>query len=208
MNKPRVALVDDEVDVLETFKSILEPKYIVETFLSASDYLNYIQSDNKNAFDLLIVDYNLGATKGLKLIQQTIELKKHCPFILLSGYLDKETTLQAHNLGAFKILEKPTPIPMLENHIKDFFFELEINRIREENKALTLKLRELCSIFDVFLEQYASKMEIDEFFMRVSLSSNTEKSVSFRDYVRSLESHLQRNMKKEDILSKHIEKAC
>lgn len=206
MLKPSIAMIDDEFDLVDSYKELLSPKYNVTEFYSAEDYLKFIDTSKDNPFEVIITDYRLGQLTGLDMVEKAQSLQKHTAFILMSGYLDKETTLRAHNIGAHRILEKPVKIDILDKEINELIYEFQIEKIRKQTKTLTLQLKELCSIFDVFLEQHFSKNQIDEFFMTV-LNPDQSREVSFRQYVSNIEEQLYRNMKMEEILLRQIKKS-
>ncbi len=203
--KPNIAMIDDEYDLLDTYKELLGSKYNVTEFYTADSYLNFIDKNKTNPFEVVITDYNLGpGQNGLDMLEQASRSSKSSAFILMSGYLDKESTLRAHNMGAHRILPKPIRIEALEHEIQNLIYEFQVEKIRKETKELTLKLKELCSIFDVFLEQHFSKTQIDEFFMRILNPDSLDKSISFRSYVLNIEEKLYRNMKMDEILMRQI----
>lgn len=205
--KPQIAMIDDEYDLLDTYKELLSSKYSVTEFHDAKSYLSFLSQKETNPFEVVITDYSLGAgDNGLEMLEKASRLSKSTSFILMSGYLDKDSTLRAHNMGAHRILPKPIRVEALEHEIQSLIYEFQIEKIRKENKELTLKLKELCSIFDVFLEQHFSRTQVDEFFMRVLNPDSTNKDISFRDYVVNIEDKLYRNIKMDEILMRQIQK--
>lgn len=205
MIKPVIAMIDDEQDLVDSYKDLLSNKYDVKEFYTAEDYLNFVSQRETNPFELIITDYRLGKQTGLDMVEKAHSMHRGTAFILMSGYLDKDTTLRAHNIGAHRILEKPVKIEVLDKEINELIYEYQIQKLRKETKQLTLQLKELCSIFDVFLEQHFSKTEVDDFFMKV-LSNDMSKEISFRQYVSNIEEKLHRNIKMEEILMRQIQK--
>jgi len=205
MIKPVIAMIDDEQDLVDSYKDLLSNKYEVKEFYNADDYLNFVSQKETNPFELIITDYRLGKQTGLDMVEKAHSMHKGTAFILMSGYLDKDTTLRAHNIGAHRILEKPVKIEVLDKEINELIYEYQIQKLRKETKQLTLQLKELCSIFDVFLEQHFSKTQVDDFFMKI-LSNDMSKEISFRQYVSNIEEKLHRNIKMEEILMRQIQK--
>lgn len=205
MIKPVIAMIDDEQDLVDSYKDLLSNKYEVKEFYNADDYLNFVSQKETNPFELIITDYRLGKQTGLDMVEKAHSMHKGTAFILMSGYLDKDTTLRAHNIGAHRILEKPVKIEVLDKEINELIYEYQIQKLRKETKQLTMQLKELCSIFDVFLEQHFSKTQVDDFFMKI-LSNDMSKEISFRQYVSNIEEKLHRNIKMEEILMRQIQK--
>ena len=118
--KPNIAMIDDEYDLIDTYKELLGAKYNVTEFYDAESYLKYLEKFETNPFEVVISDYSLGAgANGLDMLEKANSLNKHAAFILMSGYLDKESTLRAHNMGAHRILPKPIRIETLETEIQN-----------------------------------------------------------------------------------------
>ena len=205
MIKPVIAMIDDEQDLVDSYKDLLSTKYDVKEFYNADDYLNFVSQKETNPFELIITDYRLGKQTGLDMVEKAHSMHKGTAFILMSGYLDKDTTLRAHNIGAHRILEKPVKIEVLDKEITELIYEYQIQKLRKDTKQLTLQMKELCSIFDVFLEQHFSKTQVDDFFMKI-LSNDMSKDISFRQYVSNIEEKLHRNIKMEEILMRQLQK--
>lgn len=119
MVKPNIALVDDESELVEAFKELLEDKYDIVGFSSADEYLLHIRKLQRNPFKVVITDYNLGGVNGLDMIEKAKAIDKNTAFILISGFLDTKTTQHAFDIGAFSILEKPIKVEALEQNIHD-----------------------------------------------------------------------------------------
>ena len=205
MIKPVIAMIDDEQDLVDSYKDLLSNKYDVKEFYNADDYLNFVSQKEANPFELIITDYRLGKQTGLDMVEKAHSIHRGTAFILMSGYLDKDTTLRAHNIGAHRILEKPVKIEVLDKEITELIYEYQIQKLRKDTKQLTLQMKELCSIFDVFLEQHFSKTQVDDFFMKI-LSNDMSKDISFRQYVSNIEEKLHRNIKMEEILMRQLQK--
>jgi DNA-binding NtrC family response regulator len=102
-----VVIVDDEDMVLTSLKSFLslETEYLVQTFQSAREALDFIKS---NAIDLVISDYLMPEMDGLTFLNEVKKLRPEVPRIILTGYADKENAIKAINdVGLFQYIEKP-----------------------------------------------------------------------------------------------------
>jgi len=103
----RIVLVDDEEIVLTSLRSILslETDYIVETFTSAGDALEFITA---NDVDLVLSDYLMPEMDGITFLAKVREIKPEIPRIILTGYADKENAIKAINeVGLYQYIEKP-----------------------------------------------------------------------------------------------------
>lgn len=105
--KSTIVIVDDEDMVLTSLHSFLslETDYIVKTFVSVKDALEYIKTGGVN---LVISDYLMPEMDGISFLAKVREIKPEVPRIILTGYADKENAIKAiNNVGLFQYIEKP-----------------------------------------------------------------------------------------------------
>src|SRR3990172_12680460 len=103
--QPRVLVVDDD----ENFRTMLLD------LLETSGYMAQGAEDGETAlallreviFDLLMVDLRMPGMGGIELIRQANSLQPHAPVIILTGYADKESVIEAARLGVTATIEKP-----------------------------------------------------------------------------------------------------
>lgn len=101
-----VLLVDDDVDLLETMKAILEAKgYCVDTSPTGEDALKKI---NEHYYDVVVLDLVLPDVSGIELLKnlgtnRIPRVRK----IVLTGHATLDNAVQALNLGADAYLMKP-----------------------------------------------------------------------------------------------------
>ncbi len=102
-----VLLVDDEKMVLDSLKSFLELEtdYQVQAFVSAEEALKFAA---ENEVDLAVSDFMMPGVNGIEFLGRLAEINPQAPRILLTGYADKTSAIQAINeLGIFQYIEKP-----------------------------------------------------------------------------------------------------
>jgi DNA-binding NtrC family response regulator len=64
---------------------------------------------------------------GIELLRRSKEIYPDTVRILLSGYADRETVLDAVNQGAvYKVLAKPFDVEMLRQNVRDAFRRYEL----------------------------------------------------------------------------------
>ncbi len=121
MEKYRIAFVDDERDLIEGYRELFQDSFEVETFASGAEYLNHLNKFEKNPYQVTITDYRMGEMNGIEMIQKTIQAKKVCPYILMSGHIEKQMLEGLQSAGALvQLIEKPADIIELENLIQKF----------------------------------------------------------------------------------------
>jgi response regulator RpfG family c-di-GMP phosphodiesterase len=83
----------------------LETEYIVQTFLSAGDAIEFVRS---NTVDLVISDYLMPEMDGISFLARVKEIRPQTTRIILTGYADKENAIKGINdVGLFQYIEKP-----------------------------------------------------------------------------------------------------
>jgi DNA-binding response OmpR family regulator len=107
---PAILIVDDDQGTRETFHWGLRPAgFRVFTASSGAEALA-IATDRP--VDLLLLDLLLGDMRGTDVIR-TLRPTFKAPFILMSGFLTTEITVEAMRLGAFDVIPKPISIEAL-----------------------------------------------------------------------------------------------
>ncbi|CAJ1944790.1 unnamed protein product [Sphenostylis stenocarpa] len=110
----RVLAVDDDRACLTVLENLLRKcQYHVTTTTQAVQALEMLRK-NRNKFDLVISDVNMPEMDGFKLLQH-VEHETDLPFIMLSGYGDKERVMKGVEYGACDFLTKPVRIQELQN---------------------------------------------------------------------------------------------
>ena len=103
--KPIVFVVDDDVDVREGLRSLLQSVSLgCEVFASAKEFLNRKASD---AVSCLILDVRLPGSSGLDFQSELATAHIEIPIIFITGHGDIPMTVRAMKAGAVEFLTKP-----------------------------------------------------------------------------------------------------
>ncbi|MBI4689702.1 MAG: response regulator transcription factor [Nitrospirae bacterium] len=119
MEKKSILLVEDDMQIRESTKLIIETKYHV---LEASDYDEAI-AELKNPLDLAIIDYILPDYDGFDLLKEIRKVKPSLPVIMMTGYGTEQVAMRALRMGATDYIKKPLDIPYLMNKISELLGE-------------------------------------------------------------------------------------
>ncbi len=120
----RVLVVDDEVDIRESMKEILEEEgFTVTTASTISAALRHFAQ----GVDLAIVDIKLGSENGLDLLGQCRAQFPQVPVIIISGHGTVSLTAEAFKLGAHDFMEKPLRLIQVRTSVRN---ALEAVRLR------------------------------------------------------------------------------
>ncbi|OYZ23985.1 MAG: hypothetical protein B7Y39_02900 [Bdellovibrio sp. 28-41-41] len=170
--KKTVIIIDDEVDLTDLFSSLLEDSYDVITFNRPNDFIAYLSAHKDVPFDALISDFNMPQMTGLDMVKKCFEKGYHFPFILFSAYLEKEVIFKALQIGAFRLLEKPSTKEKLEKAIEDIIIEHDSSKLRGEIRSTIDQLREYYTFLKVILNDRIPAKEMEELFLQTDPLGN------------------------------------
>ena len=130
-NSPRLLLVDDEVDILETLSLILEKDgYLLETAENGLIALEKIQAQN---YDLVVCDYMVPKMDGITLLKKLREQNNLVPFIFFSGNANDDHSKKMMELGALTLLSKSEIFKISSVVKKSIMHGRGINKLSEEH---------------------------------------------------------------------------
>jgi ActR/RegA family two-component response regulator len=102
-----ILIVDDEESVRRTFREWLTGAGLDCRILAAADAEEALVQANRHTIDLAILDWNLGAgDDGLQLLQDLYEFNPDVIAIMVTGYANKATPLDAMRRGVRDYLDK------------------------------------------------------------------------------------------------------
>jgi len=132
MSNPHVLVVDDEPDIRELVKDILEDEgFVVSTAENAEAAR---QARRQRRPDLILLDIWMPDTDGITLLKEWSEKSAlDSPVIMMSGHSTVETAVEATRLGAWDFLEKPLSMAKLLLSVRH---GLEHDKLRQENIGL------------------------------------------------------------------------
>jgi len=127
----RILVVDDEQGIRGALGQLLEYEgYDVRTASNASDGIAEYQ---KWRPDLVFMDVKMGGMDGLEALKRLREIDPSATVVMISGHATIRTAVEATQLGAYEILEKPLDTDRILVMLRNAFQHLEL---REENTIL------------------------------------------------------------------------
>lgn len=174
---PKILIIDDDVDLLETYATVLSEKYNVET---AKDGAEAIKKSMEKHFNAALIDIVLPDMTGIELLGKlgsgTPKLRK----IIITGYATTDNAISALNLGADAFVIKPVAPNALLKIISDQLVgqQREIRLIQEKVDDLVTKnkykekeyiLEDVINNVDFGVEVWGQKEGSDNFML---ISSN------------------------------------
>jgi two-component system, NtrC family, nitrogen regulation response regulator NtrX len=134
-DKPLILVVDDEPDIRELIKDILEDEnYEVRI---AADGQEAQQIFNEQQPDLILLDIWMPDIDGISLLKEFKQQNKNVTIVMMSGHGTIETAVEATRLGASDFIEKPLSTAKLlrgveqalENRAKQASIQQELAQI-------------------------------------------------------------------------------
>lgn len=146
-----ILYIDDEVNNLVTFKANFRKNYKIYTAESALEGLKILK---KHDIQVIISDQRMPNMTGVEFLESILTDYPDPIRILLTGYSDVDTIIQAINKGqVYRYILKPFNETELKVTIDNAF---EVFYLREENKGLMKKLVEVNSQLEFMLRQKLS----------------------------------------------------
>ncbi len=132
MSTPHILVVDDEPDIRDLVRDILEDeKYSVTTAEDASTARDALRDRRP---DLILLDIWMPDLDGISLLKEWSQDRGLAsPVIMMSGHGTVETAVEATRLGAYDFLEKPLSLAKLLLTVER---ALEADRLAQENVGL------------------------------------------------------------------------
>ena len=113
----KVLIVDDEKDFLDIMAERMEARGMdVTTTTSAEDALKMIQTES---YDAVIMDFLMPEMDGFKALKLLKEAQPDLAIILQTGNVREEERIEAKQLGAMDVFEKPADLNLLTQKIED-----------------------------------------------------------------------------------------
>ncbi|MCX6826230.1 MAG: response regulator [candidate division Zixibacteria bacterium] len=130
--KPTILLVDDEIGILKSLQRLL--KELDVTVLTASGGPEALVFMKNSPITLIISDQRMPQMTGVELLSRSRAIHPNAIRILLTGYADLDSTMQAINSGAIRYyITKPWEDELLLSRIKE---SLELYDMLMDNKRL------------------------------------------------------------------------
>ena len=147
--KHTILCVDDEIDNLEALERLLRAKYTVLKAISGPQALK-ILDQNPAPISVIITDQRMPQMTGVQFLEQSIKTHPDAVRILLTGYTDIESIIEAVNSGQiYRYINKPwDPVDLtgtVDRAVEKFYLTDEL---RQKNVELSKAFAELKTLDD------------------------------------------------------------
>jgi DNA-binding NtrC family response regulator len=132
MSAPHILVIDDEPEIRNLVKEILEDEHYHVWVAENGETARRALRDRRP--NLVLLDIWMPDIDGISLLKEWMQNEElPCPVIMMSGHGTVETAVEATRLGAYDFLEKPLSLAKLLLTVQR---ALEANKLREENQGL------------------------------------------------------------------------
>lgn len=115
--KSRVLIVDDEIDNLDALERLFRKRFQVLRAVSGTDALQILKSEPDVA--VIVSDQRMPQMTGSEMLAKTIKSHPHTVRMLLTGYTDINSVIEAVNSGQiYRYLTKPWDSTDLTNAVE------------------------------------------------------------------------------------------
>lgn len=102
--KRQILICDDQSNIRESYKLILEEEYDLVFATNGEDVLAYLK---ENSPDLLIMDIKMPRMDGLATLKELKKIRPDLPVLIVTGYHAIDTATASLKAGAFAYIVKP-----------------------------------------------------------------------------------------------------
>jgi serine phosphatase RsbU (regulator of sigma subunit) len=136
-NRHTILIVDDEISILKLLEYTFKTDYRVLTASNGAEGLEILQKEDAA---LIIADQRMPGMSGAEFLEKSIPLRPRAIRMVLTGYTDIETAIQAINAGrVYRYLTKPWEDEDLRLNVKR---ALEAYDLQQANRRLVGELQE------------------------------------------------------------------
>jgi two-component system, NtrC family, response regulator AtoC len=131
--KPQILIIDDDRELCGLLGEILRDAGYEVTWRSGEE--EAIALLHARDFDLVITDLNLGGASGIEICQWMRDNRPTTPVVVITGFGDMSSAIQAIRAGAHDFLPKPIEAQLLEHAVDR---ALRMRHLREQVRRLKI----------------------------------------------------------------------
>lgn len=134
--KERVLLVDDDQNLLDSFRRLLKDDYELFTAEDGKEALGVMEACGP--FTVIVSDLKMPGMDGIELLSRVSRANPDTVRILLTGHADLQAAMDAANLGyVYRFLTKPCPPELLRLSLEDACRHAQL--VRDQRELFALK---------------------------------------------------------------------
>jgi len=162
-----ILVIDDDKYIRNTFRDLLSPAgHDVTTLISAEEALKYLKNEDP---DLIFLDIKLPGMDGIAFLEHLQNLKYNIPVVVITGYANVDTSVQAMKLGAKDYIRKPFNLDEISLIVDKIAEEQQI----EDQLAYFQKQKDVIFGFGDIIGKSEPIKEVFRFIQQVANSPKT-----------------------------------
>ena len=154
----KLLIVDDDNSVRTTLFEVFKDNYKVKVATSGEEALELF---DKEEFDVVITDHQMGQMTGIDVIKLGKEKSPHTSFILLTAFATIQQAVEAIKIGAEDYMMKPFDIDEVEHRVQKAY------KISTYNKRTQLLSSKTLG-FDRMIGNSENTKDAKEFIQKIS----------------------------------------
>lgn len=131
----RVLIADDDPDIVESLKSVLEIENLPLEVITAANEKQARKIAENESIDIALLDVRLGKKNGLELVPLLKQRNQYIQCIMMTGYPDIQYAVNAIRFGADDFLRKPIDAEHLVSAIKRYINYQTFMRERDQAES-------------------------------------------------------------------------
>ena len=136
--KPSLLIVDDDLMIRKTMTRILKKEgYGVKSVSSGKEVF---KGELLASTDVILLDLQLGKESGFDVLEKVRELAPNVVVIVVTGYGDVSSAVEAMRKGAYQFIEKPASSKTIIDIIKRVTFDTELPDEEEKLQSINISL--------------------------------------------------------------------
>lgn len=131
--KPRIFVIEDDLDIQDLINAFFKPRnFEVINYQDAEEALAVLRADPQ-ACDVVLTDFKLPHMSGLELTQTLRNEGVGAPIIIMTAHKTSELAIDAIRAGAYDFVVKPLHFPQLQVSVERALY---LNKVHAENAVL------------------------------------------------------------------------
>ena len=136
--KPKILCVDDEQNVLDSFRRLLRKEYDLNIATSGADGLKLMEQNGPYA--VVVSDFKMPGMNGVEFLSKAMDLDSDTVRVMLTGQAEENTAAKAINDGKiFRFLYKPIASSEFVSCLTDAIRQYNLIRAEKDILEKTLK---------------------------------------------------------------------
>jgi DNA-binding response OmpR family regulator len=187
--KPKILLVEDEVDLGNVVKQYLEVMDFEVEWCTNGKEAFYQFESMPGKYNILLIDVSLPGMDGFELASKIVKIKSQISFLFLTARAEKQDKLFGLKIGADDYITKPFEIDEVVLRIKNILRRQQIGMAPQYNTTATVI--------------QAGNIRFNKELLKLVIDNNKEITLTIREseLLNYLFQHPNRVLKREEILT-------